>query len=323
MHRNMTQRRGFTLVELLVVIAVVGLLISVLLPALGSARAAARGAQSASNMRQIVTAFMAYATDYNQKFPTILEGITDPETDKLNMHWYDENRIGQFLPQFDESNLEPTNPKNNTVGGGVFVSPSHTQGGRSYTMNFWGASAASYQQIGSNPDRFNYFKPGNNPLDAFEGRRGQGFNPTSGRAADLLLIGEAWGIWPSENPDFETKWFTEAQIGREGLPGERFGAGEVTINAGANTNLWVTEAAPEMGGISGNTLPTYIPWYRHPRIDKDPLTRNGSAHFAFMDGHVELLKTNEVANDATGRSSYQVLWSLRDKSVEDEFLGEE
>jgi prepilin-type processing-associated H-X9-DG protein/prepilin-type N-terminal cleavage/methylation domain-containing protein len=54
---------GFTLVELLVVIGIIAILIAMLFPSLGKARAAARTTTCMANLRQIGQAFQLYATD--------------------------------------------------------------------------------------------------------------------------------------------------------------------------------------------------------------------------------------------------------------------
>ena len=60
-------RRGFTIVELLVVISIIALLIGMLLPAIGKARDSAMLHQSSSNLSQLGAAHQLYASEWNDR----------------------------------------------------------------------------------------------------------------------------------------------------------------------------------------------------------------------------------------------------------------
>ena len=57
------KKQSFTLIEMLVVIGIIGILAAMVMPALGSARAAGQKTDCINNKKQLITAMIAYSTD--------------------------------------------------------------------------------------------------------------------------------------------------------------------------------------------------------------------------------------------------------------------
>jgi prepilin-type N-terminal cleavage/methylation domain-containing protein/prepilin-type processing-associated H-X9-DG protein len=103
------KQAGFTLVELLVVIAIIGVLVALLLPAIQSAREAARRTACTNNLKQIALALPNYHSSAGQ-FP--LGSYTAVEED----HTAEEDGLGwatQILPQLEEQPLYDALKNNN------------------------------------------------------------------------------------------------------------------------------------------------------------------------------------------------------------------
>lgn len=66
---DVRKRKGFTLVELLVVISIIALVMGILLPALNRARGQAKSVFCLNNLRQMVIAANNYANSYNDHYP--------------------------------------------------------------------------------------------------------------------------------------------------------------------------------------------------------------------------------------------------------------
>ncbi|MFA6960794.1 MAG: type II secretion system protein [Opitutaceae bacterium] len=67
--RGSTSLSAFTLIELLVVIGVIGILAAILIPLAGQVRTTSKNSKCVSNLRQIVTATLTYASEHKGRLP--------------------------------------------------------------------------------------------------------------------------------------------------------------------------------------------------------------------------------------------------------------
>ena len=91
-------RRGFTLVELLVVIAIIGVLVALLLPAVQSAREAARRLQCSNHLRQIGLAVQNYHSARNE-LPPMRVDDHQPTWLMLILDYIEESQILRLVGQ--------------------------------------------------------------------------------------------------------------------------------------------------------------------------------------------------------------------------------
>ena len=79
-------RDGFTMVEILVVVAILGILMAILVPSLGKAKEIAEAMKNTTNLKNIATATLAWAGDHGNKLPSpqypggeVVPGTMDPD----------------------------------------------------------------------------------------------------------------------------------------------------------------------------------------------------------------------------------------------------
>ncbi len=100
--RKAAQRYGFTLIELLVVIAIISVLIALLLPAVQSAREAARRSQCCNNLMQLGLALQSYESAHEILPP----GVVDLKGPVLDLpKGYGFGWLTQILPYIEMRNV--------------------------------------------------------------------------------------------------------------------------------------------------------------------------------------------------------------------------
>jgi len=113
------RERGFSLVELMIVVAVLGILAALVLPELRGHTTEAKAAAAANNLHIFRAAIELYAAQHNAVAPGYLNGVVAPWTFPLQMTCYSD-RNGNVASQPSSRFLHgpyleeiPTNPFNN------------------------------------------------------------------------------------------------------------------------------------------------------------------------------------------------------------------
>ena len=112
---NSRKKRGFTLVELLVAIAIIGALIAISIPAVQFAREAARRTHCQNNLRQVGLALNNYDSARNKFPPGQMWSGSRKHLDTIDYAWsaailpYLEEGSTYAAIDFDKSYLEPVN----------------------------------------------------------------------------------------------------------------------------------------------------------------------------------------------------------------------
>jgi prepilin-type N-terminal cleavage/methylation domain-containing protein/prepilin-type processing-associated H-X9-DG protein len=126
-----TKRRAFTLIEILVVIAIIGILAAILFPVFARARENARRSSCQSNLKQLALGVHQYTQDYDERFPIGLwvdssSGTDDYQTALENVFPYFKNEQISICPSDSEPldvdlGLPGTTPASYTVNDWLFT----------------------------------------------------------------------------------------------------------------------------------------------------------------------------------------------------------
>lgn len=182
----------FTLIELLIVVAILGILISILIPSLSRAKETAKMAVCASNMNQLSKAYLAYSSNNDNKLLSAASSaINDIPPWIVHSEWdFDRNVLeSPMWPYLKNKDVFrcPNENRQNVLDNGNYK--------RTYSINF---NLNGFEGVMDNQERINSMYKVESIADTFlfigeEDPRGSNVNAFNVGSSSI------WVDWPANN----------------------------------------------------------------------------------------------------------------------------